>query len=315
MSPGPAPTWRDWLALARPRMLPLLWLAVFFGYMLAHWEDGAALRGLERFGVVLAAWTLLHLGTMWLNAWRDQDAGPVAFGEAAQVPRGAAAAAGLALVACVGVAATAGPWIGASAAGAVGLSVAYSHPRTAWKGHPVAGPAVNMLGYGVLTPFAGLVAGGGGVGPRTLWVGGVLVLAMGGLSFAAQAFQQDEDRARGDRTLVATHGPQAAVRAARLMLDGAAVLALLGAALGWFPAACLVGLPLMALADRHLARWSRLPDGGGPQHARRLVQVLVLMLFVMVGGAIAAHVRGLVQGQPPAGQNTRVVPEHWVRPG
>lgn len=303
----------SWVALARPRMLPMLWLAVFFGFMLSHWEDGAPLHGVGRLALALGAWTLLHAGTMWLNAHRDQDTGPVAFGTAVAVPENADRVGILALGGCVLLAGLDGRALGAVALAAALLSLAYSHPGAAWKAHPIGGPAVNMLGYGLLTPLAGLVVAGAGIGPRTLWVLGVLVLAMGGLAFAAQAFQGEEDRARGDRTLVATHGPRAAVLAARALLDAAALMALVGAAWGWFPLACLVGLPVMVAVDRFLVRWARHPDGGGPGHARRLVRMLVGMLLVMVVGAIGAHVSGLVAGAPPAGRNTRVVPEMWGR--
>ncbi len=71
--------------------------------------------------------------------------------------------------------------------------------------------------------------------------------------------------------------------------------------------------PVMGAVDRFLVRWARHPDGGGPGHARRLVRMLVGMLLVMVVGAIGAHVSGLVAGAPPAGRNTRVVPEMWGR--
>jgi len=300
-----------WLTLARPRMLPLLWMAVFFGFMLGHWEAGVHFRGGTSFGVALLAWTLLHLGTMWLNAARDRDEGPVMFGGTAKVPPQAPALGYGALILCVLLAATRGPIIGGSALLAAISSVLYSHPRIALKAHPLGGPAINMLGYGLLTPVAGLAAAQGGVSVRTVWVLGVTSLAMGGLSFAAQAFQQEEDRARGDSTLVATHGPWAAVTAARVMIGLANGLALVGSLLGWFPLACLVALPVAVHVDRYMARWARVPGGGTPAHASALLRRLLLLLGVTVVAAIVEHIWDLLHGELPAGLNTRVVPEVW----
>lgn len=304
-----------WLTLARPRMLPLLWMAVFFGFMLGHWEAGVHFRGGIAFAVVILAWTFLHLGTMWLNAARDRDEGPVMFGETAAVPSTAPAMGFAALAACVLIACSQGAIIGGSAAAAVLLSILYSHPRVALKAHPLGGPAINMLGYGLLTPVAGLAAAHGGVSVRTLGVLGVTMLAMGSLSFAAQAFQQEEDKARGDRTLVVTHGPWATITAARIFIGLANGLALLGSLLGWFPLACLVALPLAVHVDRYLARWARVLGGGTPAHASGLIKRLLVLLGVTVVAAITEHIWDLLHGELPAGLNTPVVPQVWFTLG
>ena len=146
---------------------------------------------------------------------------------------------------------------------------------------------------------------------RTVWVLGVTCLAMGGLSFAAQAFQQEEDQARGDRTLVATHGPWAAVTAARVFIGLANTLALVGSLLGWFPLACLVALPVALHVERYLARWAQVPGGGTPAHASGLLRRLLVLLGITVVAAIVEHIYDLFQGELPAGLNTRVVPEVW----
>ena len=302
-----------WLTLARPRMLPLVWLSVFFGYMLGHWEAGVHLRGLVELGWVLLGWTCLHIGTMWLNAARDQDTGPVAFGEATAVPAKAASGAYLALAGTLAAALPAGPVVVGCALGTVALSLLYSHPATAWKGHPLGGPVVNILGYGILTPLAGLAAARGGVGVRTLSVFVMTSLAMAGLYFSAQAFQADEDRSRGDRTLVATHGPKTALSATRATLGLACTLAVAGMLAGWFPLTCLVGLPLVWHVDRHLVAWADKPGGGSPSDAKTLVRRLLALLIVLVVAAVAQHIWDLLQGELPAGLNTRVVPEPWFQ--
>jgi 1,4-dihydroxy-2-naphthoate octaprenyltransferase len=301
-----------WLTLARPRMLPLLWLAVFFGFMLGHWEAGVHLRGAPAFAIVLVAWTFLHLGTMWLNAARDRDEGPVMFGATAKVPENASMLGYAALLVCALLATAGGPIIVGCAVTAVILSVLYSHPRIALKAHPAGGPAINMVGYGLLTPIAGLAAAHGGVSIRTVFVLIVCALAMGGLSFAAQAFQQEEDQERGDRTLVATHGPATTLAAARGLIGLANVLALTGALLGWFPLACLVVLPLALHIDRYMRSWAKVPGGGTPAHASGLLKRLLFLLGTTVLAAIVQHVYDLFQGELPAGLNTRVVPEVWL---
>ena len=297
--------------LARPRMLPLVWMAVFFGFMLGHWEAGVHFRGGLHLALVMLSWTALHVGTMWLNSARDRDTGPVAFGESVAVPPHTARFAYFALLITLLASVLGGPIIAACGLLTVVLSVLYSHPTSAWKGHPIGGPFVNIVGYGILTPLAGLTAALGGVSPRTIAVFTMMALAMAGLYFAAQAFQADEDRARGDRTLVATHGPAVVLRTTRILFGTAVALALAGMAIGWFPLPCLIALPFVWRVDRHLVAWSRTPGGGSPHHAKVLVQRLVVLLAVLVTAAVTEHIYDLLQGELPAGLNTRRVPEPW----
>ncbi len=296
------------LTLARPRMLPWLWGALLFGYGLGHWEAGAPLTGPAALGLALLSWTALHAGTMWLNAARDRDEGPLLFGEAAPVPPVARAAGAAALVACLLPAAAAGPTIALCAAANALLAALYSKPRGAWKAHPVLGPLVNMLGYGVFTPLAGIAAAGGQLSARSLLLLGLDALAMGGLAFAAQAFQADEDRRRGDRTLVAARGPAAALGAARALIGLAGLGAMAGAAAGWFPTVCLLGLPLVLWVDRAFARWAAAPEAPAPAAAEGLLRRLAGMTGAVIVVAFADHLIVSALGGPPAGLATRVVP-------
>jgi len=297
--------------LARPRMLPLVWLAVFFGFMLGLWEDGAHLRGVPELGLVLTGWTFLHLGTMWLNAARDRDTGPVAFGRSTTVPATTARMGYLALLVPLGLVPLTGPIIGVCALGTVVLSLIYSHPAIAWKGHPIGGPFVNIAGYGVLTPLAGLTAARGGVGIRTMLVFLLTTLVMAGLYFSAQAFQAEDDRRRGDQTLVATHGPAVVLRTTRVLFQTAFTLAVIGMLIGWFPLSCLVCAPMAWTVDRHLFAWQRKAHGGSPEDARLLVRQLIQLLGIMVLAASVEHLYDMLQGELPAGLNTRVVPKPW----
>ena len=292
-------------------MLPLVWLAIFFGYMVALWEAGAHLRGVSTLLYTLLAWTFGHIGTMWLNAARDQDRGPVAFGRTVGVPPHTALCGLAAIGATVICAVPAGPVITTCALGICGLSLLYNHPQAAWKGHPVGGPLVNIIGYGFLTPLAGLVAGHGMVGPRTVALFTIMGLSTASLYFGAQAFQQDEDQSRRDRTLVATHGPVTVLRVARTCLRVAGMLALAGTVFGWFPRACLVAAPLAWWVDRHLVRWQTQPGGGSPADVRTFLFRLLSLLLVLVLAAMTEHIGDMLHGERPAGRNTAVVPPAW----
>ena len=303
------------LVLARPKMLPFVWLVVFFGYMVGLWEDGVHPRGLPTLARLLLSWTLLHTGTMWLNAARDRDAGPVAFGQAVRVPPGTDRLGMVALLLSLVPVLFCGPTIAVCAGTSVLLSLLYSHPSTAWKGHPIGGPTVNILGYGILSPLAGIAASRGGLSGRTLLLLSITASAVAGLYFAAQAFQEAEDRARGDRTLVATHGPVAVLRASSVCFGIAGLLAIGGTLGGWFPLPCLLALPLAGRVARHLRKWSATPGGGSPADVQVLLRRLLHLLALLVCVAFAEHIWDLLHGELPAGRNTRVVPEAWIRLG
>ncbi|MBN2798891.1 MAG: UbiA prenyltransferase family protein [Deltaproteobacteria bacterium] len=293
-------------ALARPPMIPLVLALPLTGLFLAHWDRALALGAADlRLVPVLVAWALLHAGSLWMNAALDRDEGEVLLGHPAQVPAraGALGQGGLAL--SVAVAALAGPCPAALTGVAAALGWVYSHPRTAWKGHPLGGPLVNGLGYGVLSPAVGWCVAGVGLTLRGGLILALVPLAMLGLFFAAQAFQGPEDAARGYRTLVVTGGPVSALRASRLLL-GAAFAGFLGlVAVGWIPLLGAVVLPLWWVSDRHLARWSLEEGGGTGLHARVLLRQLTLTFLAVllaIGGHYGWSLRG---GGPTAGLATR----------
>src|SRR5687768_15497330 len=109
---------------------------------------------------VLAAWAALETGTLWLNAALDRDTGEVLFGKAVAVPPGITSFALAALAAAVALGFAAGPVPGGAALVCAILSLLYSWPPTAWKGHPLGGPFVNLVGYGLASPLAGWAAVG-----------------------------------------------------------------------------------------------------------------------------------------------------------
>lgn len=288
-------------------MLPWLLGTLVFGLAFGYWERAVYLesgRALLPLLPALASWTLLHAGTLWLNAARDQDSGPVLWGQSVRPPPHLERWGYLALLGCLGLAAVCGPVVLGAAAVCAVLAVLYSHPRTAWKAHPVLGPLTNIVGYGILTPIAGMALAQTPVVPRV--IGTVLFTAAGmaGTYFAAQAWQATEDRARGDRTLVATHGPTVVLRVARALLLGAAGGAVVFALYGWYPRACLIALPAIWVSDRHLRAWIRLPDGGTEAMARGMLRKLLITALLLVGAAVTTYGVQLGLNLPVCGEGT-----------
>lgn len=296
-------TLRAWWQLSRPAGLWIPPLLPLLGYAWAHWDRALLVWGLDALPWVLAAWVALQAGTLWLNAARDQDTGEVLLGQPVTVPPRTAWAGMLSLAAAVALAAAAG-WVPfALTAGCAALAVLYSHPMTAWKAHPVLGPAVNVVGYGLLSPAAGYAIVGTPVTPRSVATLGLVAVSVLGWTFIAQAFQETEDRERGDRTLVATHGSRATLRAGRICLGAVGLGIAVLIAIGWYPWPVLVCLPAFWWIDRRLRRWIR--EGGTERVARRLVGAGLIALGLMVGGAFADYVQDSLADGPVAGLGTR----------
>jgi 4-hydroxybenzoate polyprenyltransferase len=291
-------------ALARPRLLPFVLLLLVLGYGWGHWDHALALRGLPALGWALAAWTALQTGTLWLNAALDRDQGEVLMGRAVPAPPGTAVCAYAALAAAVGLAFYSSALAGAACALCAILAVFYSHPATAWKGRPVLGPLVNLVGYGLLSPSAGWAAAGSAATARAVvvWLlAGAVVL---GCYFAAQSFQAGEDRARGYRTLAATHGPAAALTAARVCIGVGFLGGIALAVVGWLPRALLIPLPLWWWIDAWLRRWAAQPGGGGEVWARGLAWRMLLAAGLAVGAAYGDYLVAMAAGGPVAGLAT-----------
>jgi hypothetical protein len=295
---------RALVTLARARLWPFVVGLPISGWAWAHWDRALPARGIDGIAVVVLAWTALHAGTLWLNAAVDRDQGEVLFGRSARVPSIAIPAAALALSATVPLAAVASVWSAFAAAWCVVLAVWYSHPLAPWKGHPIGGPAVNVLGYGLLSPFAGWAVVGVGPDARTVAVWILAALGILGTTFAAQAFQGDEDRARGYRTLVATHGPRVTLTAARAAIGVAFLGAVALCGIGWLPRACLAGALLFVVVDRWLSRWVEQPGGGTERWARGFTWRLGAALLAGILLAFGEYVRESYAGEPVAGLGT-----------
>lgn len=260
-------------------ILPLI------GFGFAYWDHGCVAPGLTALPTMLflmLVWAVPHAGTMWLNASLDRDESPTLFGHSVAVPPRIEWLAYATLIFSLSVAAIAELRLMLAVLGCAVLSVLYSHPKTAWKGHAVLGPLTNVLGYGVLSPLGGFFLSGY---PATLRGAAVLFTSMPWIAaayFAAQAFQQEDDRARGYRTLVATHGPLVTLRVTRAMFHLALALTFALSAAGFFPRVVLVAMPLFFWVDRVLVLWMREKDGGDASWAKRFFVRLASVGFLIL---------------------------------
>ena len=298
--------------LARPKGAWLIACLPLIGFGYGLWERGSTIH--PRFvastlALLWLAWIVGHAGAMWLNAVLDRDHGPVLLGRPVPVPRVTALAGYLALAASVAIAVPLGTVAAGCAAACAILSILYSHPRIALKGRAIGGPLVNGVGYGALSPIAGWSAAHVTPTWRAVLTLAFAVLLILGTYFAAQAFQAEEDRRRGYRTLVVTHGPRWTLTVTRVCFL-VSVIGLLGLTVaGAYPRLFLVSVPIWWWADRHLARWRELPDGGDGRWAAGLVGRLAVGAIVVVIAAYVHHFDRLAAGEPPGGCGTAWVPE------
>ena len=295
------PLLRQLWVLCRPRGFVWVGVVPLVGYGIAHWSRALPLRAPGAMGLVFVAWLLLNAGTLWWNAALDQDEGPVLYGERATVPPHIRAWGSLALAGCVALAAWASPWAGACAGVCAGLAVAYSHPSTAWKARPLAGPLVNVAGYGLLSPLAGYALVGVPLDPRSAAMIAAIATSVFGAYLIAQTFQEAEDRARGYRTLVATRGPAAVIRVARGAFAAAHLGVFAFGALGWLPRATLLGLPAALVLDRWLRH---APTPPTERWARDVLTLALLVGALAVLGAGLTWIWQVAHGLPLAGLGT-----------
>jgi 1,4-dihydroxy-2-naphthoate octaprenyltransferase len=292
-----------WWRLARPAGLWLPPLLPALGYGFAHWDRAVPAWRPAALGWLILAWAALQAGTLWLNAARDRDTGPVLLGHPTPIPHGTVTLGRAALLAAVALALPAGPLPALCAAGCAGLALLYSHPRHPWKAHPVGGPVVNVVGYGLLSPLAGWAILPAPPTARAGLTLGLCALTVLGWTWAAQAFQEAEDKARGDRTLVATHGPRAALGAAWLSTTAVTLGVAVLVVVGWYPRACGVALPALLMGNGLLLRWrARAP--GAVEPVRGVIAAGLVGLVLMVGGATAAHLWADHHDRPVAGLGT-----------
>ena len=273
----------DYLLHTRPMEWPIVAAHTAVGYLLAVGLPNA-LRN-ERLQPALLGiglWVVcLNGGTLALNSAFDRDEGDIAYLRNPPVPPGGLAGFGLGLMLAglLGSLALPGDYRAAYALCVV-LSLLYSVPPFRLKRVPGADWAINMAGFGTLTPYAGWVATGLPVGP----VGTLILISFCPL-FAAlypltQLYQLEEDAARGDRTLALSLG----VGRSLLVSAGAAVLsfallALAAARSGWasderwrWVPILLAAMAWMAVLGPWLRRYRRMPPR---EHQRGMYRALL----------------------------------------
>ena len=188
----------------RPREWPIMIAHTSIGFVIAigvrAWVNGTQLSA---YLTALLAWVgCLNAGTLALNSAFDHDEGDIGYLDAPPpVPRRLAIVS-VGLMAIGQVIAFTLP-VGFALAYAVcfAMSVAYSVPPVRLKAVAGADWAINIVGVGVLTPYAGWAATGAPVRPEGVWIFAGFGLLFGALYPLTQLYQFEEDETRGDRTL------------------------------------------------------------------------------------------------------------------
>ena len=173
--------------------------------------------------MMLLSWVgCLNAGTLALNSAFDRDEGDIGYLDAPPpIPKNLAVVS----VALMAVGQLLALRLGAAFAIAYAIcfamSIAYSVPPMRLKAVAGADWAINIIGVGVLTPFAGWSASGFALRAEARWIMIGFGCLFGSLYPLTQIYQFDEDSSRGDRTLARILG----VRVSLLISAGAAALA------------------------------------------------------------------------------------------
>lgn len=211
----------------RPTEWPVMAGHVALGWLLAsglQWPDGHAILG-------ICGWVIgLNGGTLALNSAFDHDEGDIAYLRQPPPPPKALAIVGVGLMA-IGLAAT---WdFGARwrilYAVCVVLSICYSVPPIRLKRVGGVDWLINVIGFGMLTVWAGWEISG-----RTLEFNYLLLFLgfaplFGALYPLTQLYQMDSDRSHGDKTLAVRLGVHQSLRFS-ILLVGVAFAIFAGAA-------------------------------------------------------------------------------------
>ena len=294
----------DLWRLMRPRGLVCVLLLPLAGFGWGHWDRALPVSGLDRLLPLLVAWAFLHLGTMWLNAALDRDEDAVVFGAKAVVPDSIELYSVFALSVGVFFGFMAG-WVpGLCGLFCALLGFAYSYPALAWKGNSVAGPLVNLVGYGVLSPLSGWWVVGSEVSWRTLLTWFILVSGIMATYFGLQGYQEIEDRTRGYRTMVVTHGVGTTLAVSRSLIWIAGFTLILMATIGWYPRAMLLAIPGFFWIDRWVSQWAHANNAHEIQWAGEFVRRSFILGFGLFGIVVGVYLVDSWAGAAVAGLAT-----------
>ena len=203
------PVLTAYLLHLRPMEWPIMTAHFLLGTLLAagpRLPARAALLGWFVFVV------LLNGGTLAINSAFDQDEGDIGYlRQPPKPPRHLLQVSALMLAAALVLGFQLPPLFAWSNAACVVMAVLYSVPPARLKARAGWDLLINCLGFGLLTPLAGW-----GLTGRPLPAGMVSVavgfaVLFGALYPPTQVYQIEEDRARGDRTLVIVLGESASL--------------------------------------------------------------------------------------------------------
>ena len=198
----------DYFLHLRPAEWPIMAVHFLTGAALAVGIGAQALELWRPLLLATGVWVVaLNGGTLALNSAFDEDEGDIAYlrSPPKPPPRLAGFAAVLMLA---GLAAAVGLPTGFLAAygSCFLLSVVYSVPPMRAKGIPGVDWIINLIGFGLLTPFAGFAATGRIPEPRQWLIMFGFAALFGALYPLTQLYQIEEDARRGDRTFAIAVG-------------------------------------------------------------------------------------------------------------
>lgn len=173
------------------------------------------------------------------------------------------------------------------------LSVAYSHPRTRFKGKPVAALATVALGQGILGYLGGWVCARGDILSALAFDGllGALAATLITVGFypLTEIYQIEEDRRRGDRTLALWLGPAGSFRFALACLSAGGLAAFV-LVLRRYQAAEAWALAVFLLVTLFaIWRWSRTFQPVQVIHNFRTVMRLYALTSLIFIGWLGLH--------------------------
>ncbi len=235
--------------------------------MSAHFLLGALMaKGLHLpIPATLLGWfvfvALMNGGTMAVNSAFDQDEGDVGYlRQPPKPPRHLFAFSMVLLAASLGLGFLLPRAFAWSNAACVIMSVLYSVPPVRLKARAGWDLVINCVGFGLLTPLAGWGLTGRPVTGAFWWAGWGFALLFGSLYPMTQIYQIEEDRSRGDRTLVIHLGGTWSLLLSLLLALGAHGCFLMGLMRGGFHVLpILVSLAAwMAVILPWIARWRRM---------------------------------------------------------
>jgi len=177
--------------------------------MTAHFLLGTLIaRGCRvPLGATLLGWfvfvALLNGGTLAINSAFDQDEGDVGYlRQPPKPPKYLLHVSVLMLVASLALGFLLPPVFAWSNAACVVMAVLYSVPPVRLKARAGWDLVINCVGFGMLTPLAGWGLTGRPLVPAFIWISVGFAFLFGALYPMTQIYQVEEDRSRGDRTLV-----------------------------------------------------------------------------------------------------------------